>query len=53
MNKETNIILIYIISGVILWCIGIDKGELYTKIIGASSMVIATLLNIYVLFKRS
>ncbi len=52
MDKESNIIFIYVISGVILWCIGIDKGELYTKAIGAGSMLIATIINLYVIFRR-
>lgn len=51
-GKETGIILIYVITGVILWCIGIDKGEFGTRMTGAGCMVVAAIVNLIVLLRK-
>lgn len=51
MDKLNNIILSFVIFGVIFWCIGIDEANVHEKFIGSISIAIATILNLYALFK--
>ena len=51
-GKETGIILIYVITGVILWCIGIDNGEFGTRMTGAGCMAVAAVVNLVVLLRK-
>lgn len=51
-GKETGIILIYVITGVILWCIGIDQDEFWTRLAGAGCMLVATIANLAVLLRK-
>ena len=50
--KEVCVILIYVITGVILWCIGIDCGEYGTKMTGAGCMAVAAVVNLVVLLRK-
>ena len=52
MKKETNVVILQLINGVIFWGIGIDTNEMFAKIFGSALLVFAMILDVYLLFRK-